>query len=145
MTELPNSERRRFPRIPSRLNEHEVAAIRKMKQDDPSITPQELATRFRVSISHMRNILNGLSWRPPEENGDIRDDRRRYARLPSRLTPEEVATIRKLKQENPRLTARELAVRFKVSATHIYDIWKGRTWRGHTASTGIDSRSKDLA
>ncbi|HVM77258.1 MAG TPA: helix-turn-helix domain-containing protein [Candidatus Paceibacterota bacterium] len=129
MNEQKNQERRRFPRIPSRLNEHEVAAIRKMKQDDPDITPQELATRFRVSISHMRNILNGLSWRPREDGSSVQDDRRRYSRIPSRLTPEEVETIRRLKQENPRLTARELAVRFKVSATHIYDIWKGRTWR----------------
>ncbi len=126
------NERRRFPRIPSRLNEHEVAAIRKIKKEDPSITPHELAERFGVSISHMRNILNGLSWRPSEASSagtGTAEDRRRYARLASRLTPQEVEIIRKLKEDNPRLTARELAVRFKVSATHIYDIWRGHTWR----------------
>jgi len=86
----------------------------------------------------MRNILNGLSWRPHENAGDVKDDRRRYARLPSRLTANEVAAIRRLKKENPRLTARELAIRFKVSATHVYDIWKGRTWRGGS-TTGKSS------
>ncbi|HVN26041.1 MAG TPA: hypothetical protein VMT99_00090 [Candidatus Paceibacterota bacterium] len=125
-------ERRRYPRIPSRLNEEEVAAIRKMKTDDPGLTAQELADRFKVSVSHMRNILNGLSWRPSkaETAPPGVDERRRYHRIASRLTPNEVAMIRKLKRENPRLTARELAVRFKVSATHIYDIWKESTWRG---------------
>jgi predicted HTH transcriptional regulator len=125
-------ERRRYPRLPSRLNEQEVAAIRKIKADDPDITPHELAERFGVSISHMRNILSGLSWRTKDLSEDPSNpeiERRRYHRMSSRLTPEEVATIRKLKAENPRLTARELAIRFKVSATHIYDIWKGNTWR----------------
>jgi transposase len=129
--QMQEKERRKYHRLPSRLNEQEVAAIRKMKADDPDVTPHELAERFGVSISHMRNILNGLSWRPANQDGDASPDteRRRFRRVPSRLTPEEVATIRRLKTENPALTARELAVRFKVSATHIYDIWKGATWR----------------
>jgi len=129
--EQQEDERRRYPRIRSRLNEFEVAAIRKMKEEGPSLTPYELADRFKVSVSHMRNILNGLSWRSggPDDKAPEGVERRRYQRMPSRLTPDEVSMIRKLKSENPRLTARELAVRFKVSATHIYDIWKENTWR----------------
>ncbi len=133
---IKEKDRRQYHRLPSRLNEYEVAAIRKMKADDPDISPHELAERFGVSISHMRNILNGLSWRSEHNDPSAAptEERRRFRRMASRLTPEEVATIRKLKRENPNLTARELAVRFKVSATHIYDIWKGKTWRGGSTS-----------
>jgi hypothetical protein len=57
----------------------------------------------------------------------------------AKLTAEQVLELRALKAAQPRLTAREVAPRFGLSATRVQAIWRGEGWR-NVFPAGVTAR-----
>lgn len=97
-----------------------------------SITDVEIARLFNVSRGTINHIRLGNTWINVQVPGFTPSKRRVSSKKPTKepyhkLSESEVLIIKKI-LEDKSLTVKELATKFKVSITTIYDIRLGRTW-----------------
>jgi len=109
----------------SKLKEADIRSIRELRTNHVEL--KEIADRFGVSISTIWMILSGKSWKHVEP---VTVHRFRWVgsgHKRSKLKEADIRSIRELRAKGR--TSQEIADRFGVSTSSIFQILTGKTWR----------------